>query len=351
MRRELRFTKKLEPAKAELIKKGGRVVQEFTESAFVAEVPDGVALRKSTKTAPARMSRQTRLAVEAWKRNEAALKTGTRSRQTEGLAWDAPGYEPPYQKGILLNAVNDSPFSLASLNLSTAPPPTSSYLIGSVAVGIVMVSGTAAALRISEDEKVKIVQEVQTGLGWLASAEPRANVSFVHDIRPVTVDVPSGPVPGVSDQFEARERRWRDAALGNMGYTAGEGGYRAYVEDLRKGKVTDWAYVAFFTKYEVQRFAYAAHEKVVLNYENNSWDINDVHRVFAHETCHIFGAADEYGACSCDETFGHLQEPNGNCVGCFPPGQQQECLMATNSLAMCEASRKQIGWDESLFPG
>ncbi|WP_417914740.1 hypothetical protein [Candidatus Electronema sp. JM] len=87
-----------------------------------------------------------------------------------------------------------------------------------------------------------------------------------------------------------------------------------------------------------------------MSYANDGWGPDNINKVFAHESCHIFGAADEYGSCVCGSVSGHLSVPNSNCVNCFPPGAQIPCLMNANTLAMCEFSRRQIGWDASLFP-
>ncbi len=159
-----------------------------------------------------------------------------------------------------------------------------------------------------------------------------------------------GPYSGVVEPYERFERDWRDAALAAMGYGPGRTGYQQYANDLRSSRHTDWSYVAFFTKYPLNHFAYAIVEKVVMNYANDGWGPDNINRVFANESCHIFGAADEYGSCGCGTTSGHLAVPNNNCVNCFPPGAQLPCLMSANTLAMCDFSRRQIGWDERLFP-
>jgi hypothetical protein len=170
----------------------------------------------------------------------------------------------------------------------------------------------------------------------------------VFDIRPVTVSVPPGPYPDAGDAYEEYEKGWRDAALAQMGYPGGRTGYGQYARELRAAKGTRWSYVAFFTKYQLNHFAYAIWEKVVMNYQNDNWGPDDIHRVFAHESCHIFGAADEYGNCTCGGSYGHLGAPNNNCGGC--PEEQVQCLMNRNTLEMCTWSRQQIGWDTSLFP-
>ena len=58
---------------------------------------------------------------------------------------------------------------------------TSLFLIGSVGVGLVIVEGPTPELQFTEDERTKVVAECQEGLGWLASREPRAGVSFAWD--------------------------------------------------------------------------------------------------------------------------------------------------------------------------
>ena len=227
--------------------------------------------------------------------------------------------------------------------------PTSLYLADTITVGVVLVSRDQGPEAMSDEERTKIIQEVQAGLDWLASVEHRARLSFVYDIRPVTVNILPGPYSGETNPYERFESGWRDAALQNMGYSSGRSGYQEYVNDLRTSRGTKWAYVAFFTKYPLNHFAYAIWEKVVMEYKNDNWGPDNIHRVFAHESCHIFGAADEYGNCSCGGFHGFLGAPNNNCVNCSPPGTQVECLMNQNTTSICEWSRKQIGWDTPVI--
>ena len=37
-----------------------------------------------------------------------------------------------------------------------------------------------------------------------------------------------------------------------------------------------------------------------MQYAIDGWGPNNIDRVFAHETCHIFNAPDEYAASGCD---------------------------------------------------
>lgn len=353
----LRFTEDETAAKSEVERLGGRVVHKFSPTAFVAELPDTgdlTALSASTAEPRQPLDAVTKLAVDAWtatvqKQVEGAPPPG------EGKPWDAPGFRPPLDFGATptnaLAIADEDAVVIADEeipDLSTGTP-TSRYLIGSVAVGLVLVSRDTGAEAMTQAERLRIVQEVQEGLDFLAGVEPRANVSFAYDIRPVIVDSVPGPYEGVNDAYERLERDWRDAALADMGYEAGRAGYQQYANDLRNRLHTDWAYVAFFTKYPLHHFAYAIAEKVVMHYDNDGWGPENINRVFAHESCHIFGAADEYGSCTCGSSSGHLGAPNNNCVNCFPPGSQAPCLMNQNTLEMCDFSRRQIGWDPDLF--
>ncbi len=192
-------------------------------------------------------------------------------------------------------------------------------------------------LALSAAEKSQIMSEVLEGLTFLATADPDANVSFVQDWRDITVSA----APGAGDDYEDFEAPWRNAALQAMGFAGSRSGSRVYVDSLRGNLHTDWAYVAYFTKYPLHWFAYAGDERLVMHYNNDGWGPSAINQVFAHETCHIFGAADEYGDCGCDGS-GHFDIPNNNCVNCTTA--QVQCLMYQNTLSLCPWSRGQIGW-------
>jgi hypothetical protein len=142
---------------------------------------------------------------------------------------------------------------------------------------------------------------------------------------------------------------WRDPALADLGLAAGRNGYRQLARDVRDRNQAQWGLVLFITRYPVFHFAYADNERVVQHYDNDGWGTAELNRVIAHETCHIFGAQDEYdnSGCDCTTKSGELQVENGNCHLCaasFVP-----CLMEQNTLAMCDFTRGQIGWRPPLL--
>jgi hypothetical protein len=333
----LLYTQDLPVAIQEVESLGGRVTQQLTNVVIVANLPESVnpeSLTHTTTVAPSDLDHVSQIAANAW----ASLKNKRESQApspAEGLPWDAPGFQPPRK-------VQEELQSLHADVAESTGTSTSLYMIGSIAVGVIIVSGQTD-LNFSDAERQKVIQEVQEGLGFLANAEPRANVNFVYDIRLIDVTA----TPGSTSDYESAESPWRNAALQQMGFSASRQGSIDYVQQLRRDKGTNWAYVAYFTKYPLHHFAYAVDEKVCMEYSNDGWGSDLINRVFAHESCHIFGAADEYGSCACGGSYGYLSVPNNNCVNCS--GTHVSCLMERNELTMCQWTRGQIGWDDRLL--
>jgi hypothetical protein len=235
-------------------------------------------------------------------------------------------------------AAADPAAALASRSATDAP--TSAYLEGTVAVGLVLVEGPTADLQFTAAERTKIVAEVQNGLSWLATRNPAADITFSYDIQIVRID---RPVNASASDLEAY---WRDPAMAKLGHAANFDGVWDYVDALRTRLGTRWAYCAYFTKYPVPYFAYSAigGPRLVMTYENDGWGPDNIDRVFTHESGHIFGAVDEYASagCDCGGAFGRFKVPNGNCDACAAP--VADCLMRSNSYAFCRYTPAHIGW-------
>ncbi len=354
----------------------GRITHRFADDLLIARFPDSAKLQRleadfsaeaeasapKTKSRAAARARPggkiSTLVAKAWAANLES-GPGLASTAEEGLSWTDQNFTAPafntgaFEADLLTPPLaGDVVFRAAGAPgggvLRSTGTPTSRYMVGSIALGLVIVSGDSPSLRFTDAEKVKVIEQVQKGANFLATAEPRAQVSFSYDVQDLVVTIGQGPYPGAVDIYEQYEMGWRDEALGKLGYSPGRVGYRAYANALAADQGTRWAYVAFFTKYQLRHFAYAVSEKLVMNYANDNWGPDNIHRVFAHESCHIFGASDEYGSCVCGEVSGELNGPNNNCVNC--PRAQVPCLMNANTLQFCKWTKKQIGWDASLFP-
>ncbi|MFF8375208.1 RICIN domain-containing protein [Streptomyces sp. NPDC015661] len=252
-------------------------------------------------------------------------------RPRAGERWDMPG----------CTTVVPTPTAATHPGAASFAPPTSAYLEGSVAVGIIIVQGPTAALQFTDDERTKVVAEVQNGLGWLAAANPLAGVSFSYDIQ--TVSLSTQPDPSATDL----EAVWRDPAMGALGYSADWNGVLSYVEAIRSRLGTRWTYCGFFTKYPVGHFAYASigGPRVVMDYNNDGWGPDNIDRVFAHESGHIFGCPDEYAAsgCDCGGRWGRFGVNNGNCASCASGGGSA-CLMKQNDFSFCDYTASHLGW-------
>lgn len=261
-------------------------------------------------------------------RLDPAYAEAKRTRPRDGETWDFEGgcvHVPPGPK---------------EARAAVPGTPTSAYLEGSVAVGLIIVEGPGNDLRFDGAERVKTVAEVQNGLSYFASTQPSAGLSFTYDIRVVQVDVP--PEPDVPD----RESLWREPALRQLGYDGSRASVGTYVEDLRQKFGTRWAFCAFITKYPLFWFAYASAlggPYLVMDYANDGWGVENIDRVFAHETGHVFCAPDEYGACGGGGAYGRWGKPNDNCEATAPDGGVP-CLMKGNSFSMCVYTPAHLGW-------
>lgn len=206
-------------------------------------------------------------------------------------------------------------------------------------------------LDLSSDEMATIRSQVMTGTDFLKDAQPLANLTFSYDWRqPVAVTAWPGPDPNpVYDKHEKMEAPWRNAALTAMGFPPSVDGSTAYVEGIRKDMGTDWAMVVYITKYPLfepgysaAKEGYSCSERSIIRYDVPSYGPTGLNRVFAHELCHVFGAQDEYGRCTCDRRSGYFEIDNGNCVNCLNP--QVPCLMNATTLNFCDFTRRQLGW-------
>lgn len=269
-------------------------------------------------------------------RTAPAYSAAKAARAHQDLSWgaeEAGGPQPIHRTDVGEPAASPE----------NALAPLSRRMTGEIALGLVIVPGILPHLQFSQDEQVHVVAEVQNGLSWLADQSPAKDVTFMHDIKVVPVSVPEVTSGNGYEHFEAP---WRDAALSSMGFPTGVSGARSYAEDLRTKMGTDWAYVAFFTKYRLHHFAYASigGPRLVMHYQNDDWGPENIDRVFAHETGHIFMAPDEYGNCECGGSWGHFGKPNSNCGNCAPGGGEA-CIMRSNSWRMCPHTPYHLGFN------
>jgi hypothetical protein len=290
----------------------------------------------------ASMSEAERLGYSAYElRQSEAYLQAKRERPREGQSW---GQEGPGHAHSLHRERGEGGLVPRTPGAMAEAAPTSERLAGRIAVGLILVSGTTPALTLSQAEQIKVAAEVQNGLSWLGAQSPAQDVTWVHDSKAVTVNVPDVTS---GSTYEAFEKPWRDAALRKLGFPSGHNGLRKYVSSLRNQLGTDRVYCALFTKYRLFHFAYAdmGGPHLVMHYDCDGWGTENIDRVFAHETGHIFGAPDEYAAsgCQCGGSFGFFGKPNLNCETCATNGT--DCIMRANQWAMCPTTPLHLGFN------
>jgi hypothetical protein len=314
-----------------------RVIHQYGRLDILAipeEEPEATS-RRLEEISPSGLTEVERLGLAALRLRESReFRTTKQNRPRAGELWDMPD---------CTTVVPLPPDARAAV---AAAAPTNEYLEGTVAVGIIIVEGPTADLGFSDAERTKVVAEVQNGLSFYATANPVAGISFAYDIQIVTVATP--PDLNAADL----EALWRDPAMGALGFSADWAGVTAYVEDIRNRFGTRSTYCGFFTKYPLGQFAYASigGPRLVMQYANDGWGPDNIDRVFAHETGHIFGCPDEYAAsnCNCGGTWGRFGIANGNCENCASGGGVP-CLMKGNTFAVCGYTPSHLGWAPQLL--
>lgn len=236
---------------------------------------------------------------------------------------------------------------------------TSEFMVGSVAVGVIMPESDGGTENWSTSRQDTVFNKIAEGLNWwIARAnEQGVPLTFVYDQRrsvptkyePITREGPNDQYVWVADIFK------------NMGYTDGGQIDRAleYINDLRTSYNTDWCYTfivvdslndtdgAFSSGYFA--WSYLGGPYSVMTYDNDGWGISHMNITAAHESGHIFLAGDEYcvpGYACCDfEHYGYLDVYNGNCELNNP--SSVPCIMRRSENAVCQYTNGQIGWRDT----
>ncbi|MBI5868301.1 MAG: hypothetical protein HZB43_08460 [candidate division Zixibacteria bacterium] len=276
---------------------------------------------------------------------------------------------------------------------------TSQYLIGRIAVGILLMESTGGSENWTTAAENSAIAGIVAGADLLTrrAEEHDVDVSWVYEIHkgvPTTYEPIQGrPMPegnrficGYNWSFQ-----WVREALGNVGYPCldfSEGwcwqSAFEYATDLRNIYGADWAIEAYVVEAE-NRLPFHAFEGGLTAYHVDLAEMDacvtkrfqspviglaywsgvegfdpDFGEGFAHEVLHCFGATDEYntnvnggygcsGTGDCSLTSGYLHAPNGNCVFCAGGGSN--CLMNDfrpfRNPTICQYTLGQIGWRDT----
>jgi len=219
---------------------------------------------------------------------------------------------------VILNDTLTAPDAdLVELGLQTLDGDTTSatpaylqpseYMIGHVAVGLLLPESNGGQQGQSEDwsdEEIERVQaEVQDALAWWASLEPAAHLTFTVETH---LRVPTGYEPITRELGE--EKLWIGDTMAALGFENDSyfGAVRDYVNDLRDRSGSDWAFAIFVAdssadsdgRFDDNYFAYAylGGPFMVMTYDNSGYGIRNMDAVTTHEMGHIFRALDQYAA-------------------------------------------------------
>ena len=230
-----------------------------------------------------------------------------------------------------------------SLFPEEANSPYRKILTGKIAVAAIIVSGPGD-LAISDAEKNKIVSEVTAALQfWTDAAPASANLQFQLYHYYCLIDATDS---AFCSSYSACHDVFANPALQTIGYPTGRAGRNRLARSIKDQSNADGAYLSYFSKYRQKHFAYAYPKgPLYMQYKNDGWGPDQIDRVFAHETGHVFNAPDEYGSCKCSNKEygkGSCTARNGNCDKCT--GSLTRCVMKNNTLNVCRYTRKHLGW-------
>ena len=262
----------------------------------------------------------------------------------------------------------DAPLTSMGAEATTGEPgyyQTSEYLIGNVAVGLILPESDGSQEAESEDwtehEIAQVQEQVQAALDWWATLEPAAHLSFTVEVH---AQVPIGYEP--INHTLGEERLWIGETMAALGFENSPyfSAVRDYVNDLRDRAGADWAFVIFVVDSSADddgrfadgyfAYAYVGGPFMVMTYDNSGYGIGNMAAVAAHETGHIFRALDQYAASGiqCDFQSGYLGVKNGNSLAGGPCESDEPSIMRGGLYpyqirAVDHFARGQIGWWDS----
>jgi len=252
---------------------------------------------------------------------------------------------------------------------------TNSYMIGEVAVAVILMESEGDEENWDSNEEAIALAETIEGLDWLSTKANENNVelSWTYEIH-TAVPTGSEPIHSSPPTFDpvhlSWEFGWIDDALDYFGEQSEWNGIFGLANRLRSQYHCNWGMSLFIVKndhtstfegggsgYTVSYisagdvywpeipapFAVATYKSQGVSYFTNA--------VISHETCHVFGAMDEYESshdCNfffdCVKEGGYLRCENVNCAYC---NQTYSCMMIDLAYALCPYTLCHIGWRHS----
>ncbi len=260
----------------------------------------------------------------------------------------------------------------------TSHAQTSVYMLGDVGVSLLIMESNDTT-HCDEDnftenwnedslsEKADAIDEATYALVDLMSQAPTAGLNF-YIVDQLTCATDTEPIwQGTG------EGSWRLEALSGLGFTTGNltERERALANQKRMVNKFDWWFIAYLVRSACKENPDYGHHwgwfgPDTTQVGDYGWatlygpSIVSCSRphsltmgfVLAHETCHVFGAGDEYDYKPCSDYYGYLREQHLNSR--LGPGCEQhvDCMMGVDGTwNLCEHSRGQVGWKDSDADG
>ncbi|MBN1579539.1 MAG: hypothetical protein JXA89_02465 [Anaerolineae bacterium] len=344
---------------------GGSVTHVFADSAFIGRVPTRTALLEGV------------LAVHRQVIDTSTMMDWPDGAQRAAQVWNVLSTPTAASAGAslqgleaeLVDDVLEAPLPVESQSSSDPIPgytQTSEYMIGRVAVGIVLPESDGSIDVSFEDwtgdERALALSEIVSALDWWAAREPNANLTFVYD------DGTAAPIPTSYEPIIhsiSSQHLWISEVMENKGYSGLSyfDQVRQYNNALRDRYDTDWAFTILCVdssadqdnRFADSYFAYAYRYGpfMVITYGNNGYGPNNMDAVVAHEVGHIFGALDQYVGAKqeCTQQSGYLGVENQNSMYGSCESDVDSIMRGQVWPYMYEAvddyARGQIGWRDS----
>ena len=343
MEEMLLHTENIGKAVDEVKAAGGQVMLQLGDELLVAQVPTHVAKQNSFSHASAHISSSVsewtlRYANAYWMARKERLKPQPKVQKwTEKTAPMALHRDDP-----------DAVFQEGS--------PYRSTMTGKISFLILIVSGPDD-LAFSDDEKQKVINECVDGMVFWSSkanAHRRNTVQFVLHSTSMWINA-SNPSSCDDNDYSICHDVFVDPALDTIHYPPGNTGKDELAQAYVDFDEADGAFLAFFSKYRQNHFAYAyfGGGPIYMQYSNDGWGPDQLDRVFAHEMGHVFNAPDEYTKCQCSKAYGggSCTATNDNCNNnngddCTSESDQVACIMDSNDMTVdpCSFTKKHLGW-------
>jgi parallel beta-helix repeat protein len=255
--------------------------------------------------------------------------------------------DTPYR--IDSNNADDRPL-MSDKQLSPGYYDTSSFLIGSVAVGVIFVESNGAidpdTENWTEAQESVVVADIGKALGWWEGYNPAARLSFSMEVH---YRVPTSYEP-ISRSLGDAEL-WIPDVMRNLGYAS----TLDYVNDLRNRLKTDWSLVIFMVASSNDADGLFAdglgpHEPVggpYIIHPYGRYYVGDTwYASIAHGIGHTFYATDEYNGII--ENSGYLNVSDKNTCDCI-----MGCVMDTSGryAKPCDSAEGQLGWTDTDADG